>query len=129
MLVWHSCQICYPLEIKLLLFLLLLLVHFTDTDFRQGAFIECLCYTHLDPVYNLGTNVSRYTRGYAVELYVTLRCQFPCKSVPNGLQERPILGPLGLFVCGTVAQNNRAKLHHTLQYSSDNKAAMNTGGL
>ena len=28
-----------------------------------------------------------------------------------------------------VAQNNRAKLHHTLQYSSDNKAAMNTGGL
>ena len=28
-----------------------------------------------------------------------------------------------------IAQNNRAKLHHTLQYSSDNKAAMNTGGL
>ena len=28
-----------------------------------------------------------------------------------------------------VAQNNRAKLHHTLQYSSDYKAAMNTGGL
>ena len=28
-----------------------------------------------------------------------------------------------------LAQNNRAKLHHTLQYSSDNKAAMNTGGL
>ena len=29
----------------------------------------------------------------------------------------------------SIAQNNRAKLHHTLQYSSDNKAAMNTGGL
>ena len=28
-----------------------------------------------------------------------------------------------------LAQTNRAKLHHTLQYSSDNKAAMNTGGL
>ena len=33
------------------------------------------------------------------------------------------------FFDGNLAQNNRAKLHHTLQYSSDNKAAMNTGGL
>ena len=27
MLDWHSCEICYPLEIKLLLLLLLLLLH------------------------------------------------------------------------------------------------------
>ena len=33
------------------------------------------------------------------------------------------------YYCLCLAQNSRAKLHHTLQYSSDNKAAMNTGGL
>ena len=34
------------------------------------------------------------------KVYVMLQCQFPGKSVPNDLQERPILGPLVLFVCG-----------------------------
>ena len=36
--------------------------------------------------------------GYAEQLFVTLRCQFPGKSVPD---ERPTLCPLDLFVCGT----------------------------
>ena len=52
------------------------------------------------PLYALGTNCPRDIGGYGEKLYVTLRCQFPGKSVPDGLQERPILGPLGLFVCG-----------------------------
>ena len=52
------------------------------------------------PPYALGTNAPRDTGGYAEKLYVTLQCQFPGKSVPDALQERPILGPLGLFVCG-----------------------------
>ena len=30
MLDWHSCQICYPLEIKILLLLLLLLCYVID---------------------------------------------------------------------------------------------------
>ena len=32
---------------------------------------------------------------------MTLRCQITGKTVPNSLHERPILGPLGLFVYGT----------------------------
>ena len=35
MLDWHSCQICYPLEIRILLLLLLLLFLSLDID------IEC----------------------------------------------------------------------------------------
>ena len=29
---WHSCQLCYPLEIKILLLLLLLLEEEEETD-------------------------------------------------------------------------------------------------
>ena len=50
------------------------------------------------PPFALGTHVPRDTGGYAEKLYVTLRCQLPGKPVPDGLQERPTLGPLGL--CG-----------------------------
>ena len=35
MLDWHTCQICYPLEIKLLLLLLLLLSLASSHDERQ----------------------------------------------------------------------------------------------
>ena len=43
MLDWHSCQICYPLEIKLLLLLLLLKTHVSD-----GAWsFELYSYSHL----------------------------------------------------------------------------------
>ena len=31
---------------------------------------------------------------------MTLRCQFSGESITDGLQERPFLGPLDLFVCG-----------------------------
>ena len=44
------------------------------------------------------------------------------------LTKRNVLKQLA-SVYDPLAQNNTAKLHHTLQYSSDNKAAMNTGGL
>ena len=52
------------------------------------------------PPYALGTNVPRDMNGYAGKSYLKLRYQLHGKSVPNGLQVRPILGPLGLFVCG-----------------------------
>ena len=66
---------------------------------NKDAFIECKGYVHVRPPFALGTHVSRDTGGYAEKLYVTLRCQLPGKSVPDGLQERPCLGPLGL--CGS----------------------------
>ena len=36
MLDWHSCQICYPLEIKILLLLLLLLLIEFVTKLKQS---------------------------------------------------------------------------------------------
>ena len=35
MLDWHTCQICYPLEIKLLLLLLISQFQFTELPERQ----------------------------------------------------------------------------------------------
>ena len=64
----------------------------------KDAFIECKGYAHVRPLFALGTHVPRDTGGYADKLYVTLRCQLPGKPVPDGLQERPTPGPLGL--CG-----------------------------
>ena len=53
---------------------------------------------HTRPPFVLGTHVPGDTGGYAEKLYVALRCQLPGKSVPDVLQERHTLGPLGL--CG-----------------------------
>ena len=51
--------------------------------------------------YALSTYVPRDTGCYAEKLYVMLRCQFPGKSVPDGLQKRPrSLGSCGLLLCG-----------------------------
>ena len=53
--------------------------------------------------YMLGANLGLRLYGEVSvmeKVYVMLRCQFPGKSVPNDLQERPILGPLVLLVCG-----------------------------
>ena len=50
--------------------------------------------------YALGTHVPRDTGGNAEKLHVTLRSQFHGEPVPNGVQERPSLGPLGLCVRG-----------------------------
>ena len=66
----------------------------------KDAFIECKGYAHVRPPFALGTHVPRDTGGYAEKLYVTLWCQLPGKPVPDGLQERPTLGPLGLCGCG-----------------------------
>ena len=65
---------------------------------NKAAFIQCKGYAHMRPSFAKGTHVPRDTGGYAEKLYVTLRCQLPVKPVPDGLQERPILGPLGM--CG-----------------------------
>ena len=56
----------------------------------KDAFIECKGYAHVIPLFALGTHVPRDTG--------TLRCQLPGKPVPDGMQERPTPGPLGL--CG-----------------------------
>ena len=54
------------------------------------------------PPYALSTNVPRDTSGYAGKSYLKLRYQLHGKSVPNGLQVWPVLGPLGLFVFGKM---------------------------
>ena len=50
-------------------------------------------------------------------------------SVPASAHVQEGCARLRVIALLNVAQNNRAKLHHNLHYSSDNKAAMNTGGL
>ena len=45
------------------------------------------------------------------KLYVTLRSQLPGKPVPDGLQERPSLGPLGLCVRGVCIRSPFLKCH------------------
>ena len=46
---------------------------------------------------------------------------------PTKWHVRPAKTQISLGI--RLAPNNRAKLHYTLQYSSDNKAVMTTGGL
>ena len=82
---------------------------------NKEEFFECKGYAYVRPPFALGTHVPRDTGVYAEnnymegsgsatikyitrKLYVTLRYQLPGKPVPDGLQERPTLGPLGL--CG-----------------------------
>ena len=65
---------------------------------NEDTFIECKGYAHIRSPFALGTHVPRDMSGYARRLYVTLRYQLPGKPVPDGLQERPTLGPLVL--CG-----------------------------
>ena len=45
------------------------------------------------------------------KLYVTLRSQLPGKPVPDGLQERHSLGPLGLCVRGVCIRSRFLKCH------------------
>ena len=45
------------------------------------------------------------------KLYVTLRSKLPGKPVPDGLQERPSLGPLGNTVKNIVLYGNEF-IHH-----------------
>ena len=42
MLDWHSCQICYPLEIKILLLLLLLLFAYVQKWDARLIWVKCI---------------------------------------------------------------------------------------
>ena len=79
MLDWHSCQICYPLEIKLLLLLLLLL----KTHVSDGAWsFELYSYSHLSDFCPLRLLV------YLISfLCVFFSQKSSTKKLPNGIMD------------------------------------------